>query len=344
MKTRPWQVLALLFLIPGLACSSDTQMVEEESSLWPEIEPFRTEYLKVSDIHEIYFELCGNPEGKPVFVLHGGPGAGCSPYMRRFLNPEVFLIVLHDQRGAGRSRPHAETRENTTHDLIEDIERVRKQLELGRIILFGGSWGSTLALAYAEAYPENVSGMVLRGVFTATAEEIEHYYHGGVRTFFPEAYDELIRALPEPERRPLPDYLLELVRSENPETGGEWSRAWATYEGRISMLEVPDELMERIKASMSGRGMHTFSLLENYYMANDCFLEEGQLLSETDRIRSIPLTMVNGRYDMICPPIAAYRLHEKLPGSKLVIVEGAGHWMGDSPVERALLNAMKEFE
>jgi proline iminopeptidase len=176
-------------------CSSNN----DEIKLWPEIEPYQTGYLKVSEIHEIFYELCGNPSGKPVFVLHGGPGGNCSPYMRRFFNPDKFLIILHDQRGAGKSRPYAEIRENTTQHLVADIDRLRTHLNSGKIILFGGSWGSTLALAYGEMYPQNVNGMILRGIFTATKGEIDHFYHGGVSKFFPEVYDKFIDSLQYPK-------------------------------------------------------------------------------------------------------------------------------------------------
>ena len=198
--------------------------------LWPEIEPRKADYLTVSGVHEIYYEVCGNPDGKPVFVLHGGPGGSISPYMRRFFNPDRFLIVLHDQRGCGKSRPYGEIRENTTWDLVEDIERLRQHLELGRILLFGGSWGSTLALAYAETYPSNVSGMVLRGIFTGSDAEIDHFYHGGVGKLFPEAYEKLIYSLPEPDRRPLPAYLYSLIAGADSAGKMEYSRAWAAYE------------------------------------------------------------------------------------------------------------------
>jgi len=330
-----------LFLLAAFIASPGSSLASGEISLWPEIEPFRTGYLKVSDIHEIYYELCGNPKGKSVFMLHGGPGSGSSPYMRRFCDPEKFLIVLHDQRGAGKSKPYAELRQNTTQNLVGDIERLRKELRLGKIILFGGSWGSTLALAYAETYPENVSGIVLRGVFTATKAEVDHFYHGGVRTFFPEVYDRLLSSLPEPDRRPLPAYLLKLLQSDDPAERKKYGLAWAKYETRVAGLEIPDEVVDRIYRE---HDPYAFALIENYYMANDCFLEKGQLLRDADRIAHIPMTMVNGRYDVICPPVTAYRLHKKLPKSKLIIAEGAGHWMGEKPIERELLKAMAEFE
>jgi proline iminopeptidase len=312
-----------------------------ETKLWPPIEPFQSGYLKVSEIHEIYYELSGNPEGKPVFFLHGGPGGSSSPYMRRFCDPDKFLMVLSDQRGAGKSKPYGEIKENTTQHLVEDIERLRKHLKLEKIILFGGSWGTTLGLAYAEAYPENVSGIVLRGVFMATKEEIDHFYHGGVGRYFPETYEKLLSVLPEPSRQPLPAYLFRLIQEGSQADKAKYSRAWAKYEGKISGLEVPDTV---IKNWIENSNPYAFSLFENFYMTNGCFLEEGQLFKNAEKISHIPTIIINGRYDVICPPVTAYRLHKLLPKSKLIIAEGAGHWMGEKPIERALIEAMREFE
>ncbi|MFB0564375.1 MAG: prolyl aminopeptidase [Candidatus Aminicenantaceae bacterium] len=310
-------------------------------SLWPEIEPFKTGYLKVSGIHEIYYELSGNPKGKPVFFLHGGPGGSSSPYMRRFCNPEKFLIVLYDQRGSGRSRPYGEIKDNTTQFLVDDIERLRKHLKLGKVILFGGSWGTTLGLSYAEAYPENVSGMILRGVFTATKEEIDHFYHGGVARFFPEIYGALLDSLPEPSKRPLHEYLFRLIHDGSQAEKDKYSKAWARYEIKISGLVVPDKVVEDF---IRDYNPYAFGLLENFYMANGCFLKENQLWNNIKKISNIPTIIVNGRYDVICPPKAAYRLHKSLPKSKIFIAEAAGHWMGEKPIQRALLKAMKDFE
>ena len=334
-------ICVTLFLVFVFACNCQRSVTTEETKLWPEIEPYHTDYLKVSDIHEIYYELSGNPKGKPVFVLHGGPGAGCSPNMRRFFNPDKFLIVLHDQRGCGKSKPFAEIRQNATSYLVNDIEQLRKHLKLDKIIMFGGSWGATLALAYAETYPGNVSGMVLRGVFTATQEEIDHFYHGEVSKFFPEIYEKFISSLPEPERRPLPHYLLSLIQSKDSSERAKYSRIWAEYELKLSSLEFPDEAMDRIFKEFDP---YAFALLENFYMANECFLEEGQLIRDLHKISNIPLVMVNGRYDMVCPPITAFRIHQELPKSKLVIAEASGHWMGEKGIEKAMLDTMRDFE
>ena len=334
MKTACVSLVLFLLLGPGQSAAGSPE-------LWPEIEPTEADHLTVSEIHDIYYEVCGNPDGTPAFVLHGGPGGSSSPYMRRFFNPERFLIVLHDQRGCGKSRPYGEIRENTTWDLVEDIERLRRHLGLGKILLFGGSWGSTLALAYAETYPSNVSGMVLRGIFTATDAEIDHFYHGGVGNLFPETYEKLIYSLPDPDKRPLPGYLYQLIAEADSAGKMAYSRAWAAYELKVCSLHFPDEQLEAV---VQGFDSYAFALLENYYMSKRCFLEEGQLLENTGRIKDIPAVLVNGRYDVICPPINAYRLHRLLPNSDLVIAEGAGHWMGEKPVEEALLAAMRRFE
>jgi proline iminopeptidase len=337
-------IIVLLCFVSGLAPTA----AQEDSPLplWPDIEPYQSGYLRVSDIHQIYFELCGNPKGQPVFVLHGGPGAGCTPYYRRFFDPQKYLIVLHDQRGAGRSKPFAELRENNTPNLVQDIEALRMHLKCERIILFGGSWGSTLALAYAEAFPQNVKAMVLRGVFTATKAEVDHYYHGGVRTFFPKAYEDLLSVLPDKEKRPLPSYLLHLIQTKDKVEGGKYSRAWARYEMMIGMLEVPPRLLLAMAAARPDldKLAYGLALMENYYMANDCFLAGDRLWKGLGQIASIPLVMVNGRYDMICPPVTAYRLHQKLPQSRLIIAEASGHWMGEKRIEQALLQAMIDLE
>ncbi|MGB8952256.1 MAG: prolyl aminopeptidase [Candidatus Aminicenantales bacterium] len=309
--------------------------------LWPNIEPFQTGDLKVSDLHQIHYELSGHPQGKPVVVLHGGPGAKSSPYYRRFFNPEKFLIVLFDQRGCGLSKPLFELRENTTPDLVADIEKLRVHLKLEKIILFGGSWGSTLALAYAETHPASTAGLVLRGVFTGTREEIDHYYRG-VRAFFPEAYDKLESLLGQ---RPSPQAVLRLVQSGNAEERQKGARAWVEYEFKIAELQAKDaEIARLLDTPTLADTIHSLALIENHYMANRCFFEEGQLSRDAAKLKDIPAVFVNGRYDMICPPLAAYKLHRMLPLSKLVIAEASGHSLQERAIERALLIAMRDFE
>jgi proline iminopeptidase len=344
MKKFSLKTLVLIFICLAFTASygEEGQSENRPSGLWPPLEPYETGYLKVSDLHEIYYELSGNPNGKPVFVLHGGPGGSTSPYYRQFFNPETYLIVLHDQRGAGKCRPAFEIRENTTQHLVEDIEQLRNHLKLEKVILFGGSWGSTLALAYGETYPANVSGMVLRGIFTAAQDEIDHFYRGGVRPFFPETFEELKQVLGQ---EPSPEVFLKLVQSIDPAEQQKYSKVWTAYEFKVGGLEITNEFIENFLSSKENSNVvFGLALIENFYMANGCFLEEGQLLKNASKIKDIPIVLVNGRYDMICPPINAYRLHKQLSNSKLMIVEAAGHWMGDPPVEKALLKAMREFE
>jgi len=327
-------IILLVSLLCGLYC-------EAGAKLWPPLEPYKTEYLQVSKLHKIFYQLGGNPEGKPVMVIHGGPGGGCSPDMFRFFNPKAFHIVLHDQRGAGQSKPYAEIKENTIQHLVEDIEKLRTHLGFGKVLLFGGSWGSTLALAYAETYPQNVSGMVLRGVFTASKAEIDHFYHGETARYFPENYEKLLQHIDKPEQKNYPTQLLEKIRSSDPATRQKYALAWAKYEIKMAVLQISDRVVDDIFKEWNP---YDFVLLENYYMANDCFLEEGQLLNNAGILKDIPITIVNGRYDVICPPITAFKLHKKLPKSKLIIVERAGHSASAEPLRTFLVNAMKAFE
>lgn len=314
-----------------------------EDELWPATQPYKTGYLKVSETHELFYQLGGNPKGKAVMFLHGGPGGSCSPMNFRFFNPEKFHVILHDQRGGGKSKPYAELKDNTTWTLVEDIETLRNHFKLGKVILFGGSWGSTLALAYAEKYPQNVAGMVLRGIFTASKKEIDHFYHGGVATYFPEVYQKLVSIIPHPEKKNYPAQLLEKIQSPDKATRDKYAMAWALYEGKTAFLDMPDErlkmMMEYWKA-----GIYAFALIENYYMANGCFFEDEQLLKNAHKLKGIPLTMVNGRYDVICPPINAYRIQQVLPEAKLIYAPAAGHFSGEASVQKALVRAVKEFE
>ena len=341
MKSNHPALSVLLLGVFFAIAAAPAWPAEKEIPLWPSIEPYESGHLKVSSIHEIYYEACGNKQGRPVFMLHGGPGSSSSPYMRRFCDPGKFHIILHDQRGAGKSTPLGEIEENTTQHLVEDIERLRRHFELGQIILFGGSWGTTLALTYAETYPEHVSGLILRGVFTAAQNEIDYFYHGGAAAFFPDAYDKLLAALPDPSRRPLPAYLFELIQSSKGQERNKYCKAWAKYEIKMAALEISDEWIDR---HFEENDPYVFALFENYYMANNCFLPGDQLLNNTGRIQHIPTVIVNGRYDAVCPLKNAYTLHRKLPNSTLIIAESAGHWMGDIPVQNALLKAVKEFE
>jgi proline iminopeptidase len=351
MKTLKWQNLTLILVISLFLynCQSRKDTTSEiklwpESKLWPEIKPFQSGYLKVSEIHEIYYELCGNPKVKPVFVIHGGPGMGCSPVMRQFFKPDKFLIVLHDQRGAGKSKPRAEIRENTTQNLVEDIEQLRKKLNLEKIILFGGSWGSTLSLAYAETYPENVSGMVLRGVWFGSKEESDNFWKV-IPLFFPEMYKSLTDALPDSVSEINEEDILKLLQSENPAVRAKYAKLVSRYEYKACGLNMTEKSLDEYYGSENNLDeIYTVALFEHFYNFNGFFLEEDQLLKGTYKIQSIPTIIINGRYDMICPPVNAFKLHQKLPLSKLIIVEEAGHLASEKPIEKELQKAMRDFE
>ena len=335
---KTYLLLILPIFIVNISCND-----KDAINLWPEIEPFHTEYLSVSDIHKIYYELCGNPKGKPVFVLHGGPGGRCTPYYRRFFNPEKYLIILSDQRGGGKSKPLGEIRQNSTQDLIEDIEKLRIHLNLDKIFLFGGSWGATLGLSYAEKYPNNISGMILRGIFTATEKEMEHIYKE-IPKFFPVEYDNYVSTLPKSDNMTTPDYLYYCLNKSDENIAEQIIQVWLNYESKTNMLEAPDNLLKEILSSSSQNDLLAALKVQQHYVLNQFFLENGQVLKDAVRISHIPIILVNGRYDMYCPPVTAYRLHKMLPKSQLFIVESAGHWMGDKPIEKELIKAMMKFE
>ncbi|UCH97452.1 MAG: prolyl aminopeptidase [Candidatus Aminicenantes bacterium] len=341
-------IAGLLMLMLASSCQPSGHVVEKkneqeavEVKFWPVTRPYKTGYLPVSGLHKIFYQLGGNPRGKPIMVLHGGPGAGCTPYYFRFFNPKQFHVILHDQRGCGKSTPYGELKENNTQELVKDIEKLRKHLNLGPVILFGGSWGSTLALAYGETYPQNVKGMILRGIFTATKREIDHFYHGGTALHFPGNYQKLTDLLDHPDKKNFPAQLLEKLQSKDPAVREKYAHAWARYENKAALLEISDQVIDNFSKVLNP---YAFSLLENYYMANGCFLEEGQLLKNLDKLKDIPIILINGRYDMICPPITAYKLHQELPKSRLIIVEKAGHLVMEPRIQRELLSAVKQFE
>lgn len=333
---------AALLTVLLLAVCGPAVLAEEASPLFPEIEPYDVGYLRVSEIHEIYYEQSGNPEGKPVFFLHGGPGGSAGPAARRLYDPKKFRIVLHDQRGAGRSRPFAELRENTTQNLVEDIERLRRHLKIeDKILIVGGSWGSTLALAYAETYPGRVAGMVLRGIYLGTREEMESFYGHGIAAFFPEVSERLWSQVPEMPGKTPPQRLLALLESPDPEVRKKIAKAWAAYETKVAFLERTDADVE---AGFATWDPTAFSRIENHYMAQDCFLEPDQLLRDAAKIKDIPVILINGRYDVICPPKTAYRLHRALPKSQLWIIEAAGHAGSEPGIQAAIVRAVKTFE
>jgi proline iminopeptidase len=273
----------------------------------------------------LYWEVCGNPEGIPAIVLHGGPGAIASPVMRRYFDPERYFVLLFDQRGAMRSRPPGEWRENTTQLLIEDINTLREHVGIqGPAVLVGGSWGTTLALAYAETHPSLVAGMVLRGVFLGTRVEVDHFYHGGVSARYPENWERLRSILPAPDRFDYPRQLFELTTGDDPEIRRRAVAAWAYYEFRMAWADMTDARAEEMVAEY-GDSLMPFAVLENFYAMNGYFLEEGQILSDVGRIADIPTYIVHGRLDPICHPGSAEELARHLRHVTLNLTDGAGH-------------------
>ena len=312
-------------------------MPERLQSLFPPIIPHRHGMLAVDALHTIYWEEVGNPDGVPVLFLHGGPGAGLSPQHRRFFDPQHYRVILFDQRGAGKSVPLGEWRNNTTQLLIEDIETLRVQFGIAQWLVFGGSWGSTLALAYGQAHPQRCTGFVLRGVFLCTGAEIDWFLHG-VQWFYPELYDAFIAPIPEHERADLLTAYTTRMLCDDPERYWPAARAWSRFEGR-RVFHLPQQ--EEAASDTLDLGV---GRLESHYMANLGFLEEGQLLREMGRIAHLPALIVQGRYDVICPPVSAYRLHQAWPGSVLRIIADAGHGALESGIASALVDATEQFK
>ncbi len=298
-------------------------MPDKRLRLYPEVEPFDSGKLPVSRLHTLYYEQCGAPHGKPVVFLHGGPGAGCNAKCRRFFDPRVYRIVLFDQRGCGRSTPNTELRENTTWDLVADIERLREHLRIDRWQVFGGSWGSTLALAYAEAHPDRVAELVLRGIFLLRRAELEWFYQKGCDMLYPDAWEKYLAPIPEAERGDLIMAYHKRLISGDAATRLAAARAWSTWEASTSFL-LQDEAY--IAASAGDAFALAFAGIENHYFVNRGFFDhDDELLRNARRLHGIPAVIVQGRYDVVCPILSAWDLHRAWPGADLRIVPNAGH-------------------
>jgi proline iminopeptidase len=305
--------------------------------LFPKIRPYRKGYLDVSDGHKLYYELCGNPKGKPVLYVHGGPGAGCKESDRRFFNPKKFNIVLFDQRGAGRSKPFASTKANTTQKLVQDMRQLLQFLKIKKVFLFGGSWGSTLSLVYGLTYPETVSGMLLRGIFLATKEEIKHAFER-VNEYFPDAWERFVSMVPKNNRRNVISYYLEKMKSKNKRVAEKYAYEWAYYELSMLNLDMP---RKKVIESLRKYNYRSLAILEAHYMKNNCFLPHNFILKNAHKLK-MPVTIVHGRYDVICTPLAAYLLHKKIKHSRLFFVL-SGHGANDANMQSKLLEEMKKF-
>ncbi len=300
---------------------------------YPKIQPYQTHRLKVDDVHELYIEESGSADGVPVVFIHGGPGAGCVESHRRFFDPEKYRIILFDQRGAGQSTPHASLENNTTQYLVADMDAIREYLNISKWVLFGGSWGSTLALVYAQTHPKRVLAMVLRGIFLCRPQEINWFYQQGASRLFPDAWQNYCQPIPEGERGNMVAAYYKRLTSDNELTRTKAAKAWAIWEGRTSTLRPSKEVVN------SFGNLHTavsLARIECHYFINNSFLEPNQILNNADKIKEIPAIIVQGRYDVVCPLESAWDLHQALPASELDIIPDAGH----SAMEPGIIDAL----
>ncbi len=318
-----------------------TKVLPGRRVLYPAIKPHRTGYLRVSELHEIYYEECGNPKGKPALFVHGGPGAGSNSEARRFFDPESYRIILFDQRGCGRSKPHASLEDNTTWHLVADIEKLREHLDIDRWLVFGGSWGSTLALAYAQAHPSRVSEIVLRGIFLLTQFELRWFYQEGASALFPDRWEHYVAAIPEKERGDLIRAFHSRLISPDRATRVAAARAWSMWEAATSHLHIDEKHVNQW-------GNEDFAIavarIECHYFVNRGFFDrEDQLLRNIDRIRRIPAVIVQGRYDVVCPMQTAWALHGAWPEADFRIVPDAGHSAFEPGNVHELITATDRF-
>ncbi len=307
--------------------------------LHPPIEPFDQQMMDVGQGHRIYMEQCGNPKGVPVIVLHGGPGGGCSPAMRRYFDPAIFRVILFDQRGCGRSRPYASVTDNTTWHLVGDIEHIRTQLGIDAWMVFGGSWGATLSLIYAQTHPAHVTHLILRGVFLMTQGELDWFYGGGAGKFWPEVWARFIAPIPDAERGDLIAAYHRRLFSGDMAEETRYGRTWSAWENALASIHSGGRSGES-----PGDYARAFARLENHYFINKGFLEiDGQILANMGRISHIPGTIVQGRYDMICPPSAAWRLSQLWPACNLKMVRNAGHALSEPGISAELVRVMDQI-
>jgi proline iminopeptidase len=311
------------------------------TDLFPEIEPYAQGNLRVSDLHTIHWEECGNPKGKPLVFLHGGPGGGIDPVYRRYFDPKKWRIVLFDQRGCGKSKPFAELRENTTWDLVADIERLRVHRGIDRWVVFGGSWGSTLSLAYAETHPDRTKALVLRGIFMLRRSELLWFYQDGASHIFPDAWESYLAPIPPRERGDMMQAYYKRLTSPNKQVRKQAAKAWSVWEGTTSKLHTDPAL---IKKFGGGRFADAFARIEAHYFVNKGFFRhDDQLLRNAGRLRKIPAVIVQGRYDVVCPATSAWALHRAWPEAKLIVVPDAGHSMTEPGIRSALIEEADRF-
>ncbi|MEM7712744.1 MAG: prolyl aminopeptidase [Cyanobacteria bacterium P01_A01_bin.68] len=309
--------------------------------LYPPREAYQEGKLKVSDLHTIHFEESGNPQGKPIVVLHGGPGGGCPNYYRQYFNPEKWRVIMFDQRGCGKSTPHAELRENTTWDLVSDIEKLREHLGINNWAVFGGSWGSTLSLAYSQTHPERCTGLILRGIFMLRQKELHWFYQEGASNIFPDAWEEYLKPIPPEERSDLLNAYYRRLTSEDKKIRLEAAKSWSIWEASTSKLFVDKSLTNRFGESSFA---DAFARIECHYFVNKGFFErEDQLLLNVDKIRHIPAVIVQGRYDVVCPMVSAWELHKAWQEAGFIVVADAGHSMTEPGIQSALIDSTDRF-
>lgn len=311
-----------------------------ETRLFPSIEPYNKGTLQVDDIHTIAYEECGNPRGKPVIFIHGGPGGGRQPFVRQFFDPIKYRYIAFDQRGCGESTPHAELRNNTTWDLVNDIEKLREHLNVEKWQVFGGSWGSTLGLVYAINHPDRVTELILRGIFMCRAEELRWYYQEGASHIFPEVFEKYRDFIPADEQHDLITAYSHRLTGNIESTKREAARLWTLWEMSTSQL-IPTSDAEQ-KAD-DGKFALAFARIENHYFVNNAFMEPNYILNNADKIKDIPTVLVQGRYDVVCPARSAWEVHQKLPNSELIIINDAGHSTLETGTTRALMAAVEKF-
>ena len=306
-------------------------------SLYPEIKNYNEFDLKVSDLHTIHVEESGNPTGKPVIFLHGGPGGGIEPIYRQYFDPKKWRIIIFDQRGCGQSTPHAELTDNTTWDLVSDIEKIREFLNIENWVVFGGSWGSTLSMSYAIKHPSRCKGLILRGIFMLRKKEINWFYQEGASYIYPDAWEYFLAPIPEDERGDLVTAYYKRLTSSNDTVRIEAAKAWSIWEASTSKLFKSEKSLHTFENAMVAEA---FARIECHYFTKGGFFDTDEwLLENVDKIRHIPTVIVQGRYDMVCPTVSAWELHKALPESRLIIVPDAGHSMGETSIARELVNA-----
>ena len=309
-------------------------------ALYPDIKPYAEHQLAVDSTHTLYIEECGTPSGIPILFLHGGPGGGTEPFNRRFFNPEKYRIILFDQRGCGKSRPHGSLENNTTQHLIDDIEKIRAHLGVEQWVLFGGSWGATLALLYAQSFPEQVTAMILRGVFLSRKKDLHWLYQEGANRVFPEAWQEFIKPIPASERGNLLDAYNKRLNSDNEIVRMSASKAWSTWEGSCATLRPSTRVMDHFTDPHTALSL---ARIEVHYFLNNSFIEENQIINNMGTIQSIPGIIVHGRYDMVCPLDNSLALCQAWDNAELNIIREAGHASSEPGISDALVKATNEL-